>query len=128
MNSNGKKKDIVAKLVRKQETEYYQSILSNKNDKNRSLWKTFGNILNNKKSKKRKIDNIIVNDNSITNENALTEEFNTFFVNISKNLADKFKDNKPNSSIFKQFLDDPQTQSFFLFNTNEMELGNLFKI
>ena len=122
-----KNKDIFAIFVQKQETEYYRSILSNKNDKNRSLWKTFGNILNNKKCKKRKIDNIIVNDNSITNENALTEEFNTFFVNISKYLADKFKDNKPNSSNFKQFLDDPQTQSFFLFNTNEMELGNLFK-
>ena len=122
-----KNKDIFAIFVQKQETEYYRSILSNKNDKNRSLWKTFGNILNNKKCKKRKIDNIIVNDNSITNENALTEEFNTFFVNISKNLADKFKNNKPNSSNFKQFLDDPQTQSFFLFNTNEMELGNLFK-
>ena len=102
---------IVAKLVLKQETDYYRSILSNKDDKNRSLWKTFGSILNNKKSNKKNINHIIVNEKSITEENLITEEFNNFFVNISKDLADKFKNDQPNNtSNFKDYLGNPQAQ------------------
>lgn len=125
-----KYRNLVTKLIRKRETEYYKSILADKNKKNRALWDTFGNILSTKKCSKRKIDKLTINEQEVTDETLITEEMNNFFSNIGKNLSNKLNQNLPdnnNNSTYQAYMDEAQTQSFYLFKTNESEVEKLLE-
>ena len=125
-----KYRNLVTKLIRKQETEYYKSILSDKKKKNRALWDTFGNILSTKKCSKRKIDKLTINEQQVSDGTLITEEINNFFTNIGVNLSNKLNQNLPedsNNTTYHDYMDNAQTQSFYLFKTNVNEVEKLLE-
>ena len=81
------------------------------------MWKVFGSILNNKKSKP--INKIKINNKELTDQNVITDEFNKYFSTIGAKLAKNF--NSINT-IHKSYLMNKVENSFFLHSTTEWEI------
>ena len=96
---------------------FYQRKLKENSDNCQSLWKVFGSILNNKKSKS--INKIKVNNIELADQNIITEEFNKYFSTIGAKLAENF--NSENSN-HKAYLRNKVENSFFLHFTTECEI------
>ena len=109
----------VTEDIRRAQIQYYRSLLLEHNNNSQNLWKTFGKILKNNKSK-IKINKIKVNKKIITDPKLVTQEFNKFFTSIGNKLADNFE--SQDRETFKEFLNNPVLESFFLLETNEYEI------
>ena len=60
----------------------------------------------------------------------ITEEINSFFTNIGVNLSNKLNQNHPensNNTTYQEYMDNAQTQSFYLFKTNVNEVEKLLE-
>ena len=89
------------------------------NNSSKNLWKTFGKILKNNKSRV-KVNKIKVNNKTISNPTQITNALNNFFTNIGNKLADKF-DNQHREN-FREYLNNPVLESFCLLETSELEV------
>ena len=109
----------VTEDIRRAQTQYYRSLLLEHNNNSQNLWRTFGKIL--KKGKSRvKINKIKVNNKIITDPKLVTEELNKFFTNIGNNLSNNFENQ--NRETFRDYLNNPILESFFLLETHEYEI------
>ena len=88
------------------------------------LWKNFGKILKNSKSK-TKINKIKVNNKIVTDPLQITNEFNKFFTDIGSNLASNF-DNR-HRDTFRKYLNTPVLDSFCLLETSELEVRHFIE-
>lgn len=84
------------------------------------MWKFFGSIQNNKNGRNTKINNIKGNNKNITNQSEITNEFNHFFVNIGKNIADQIH----SDNNLETFLRNPIANSIYLEEVTIIELQN----
>ena len=77
------------------------------------------NKLLNKNPKKN--DDIVIKENGaiICNQKVLSNEFNNYFVNATQNLLREL--GEPNNK-FQEYLQDPNTHSFFLKETTRTEV------
>ena len=64
-----------SEIIRRAESLYYKSIISEHNNASRNLWKTFGKILNSKMIKHNKIKKINTNGETLTEPNKITKNF-----------------------------------------------------
>ena len=48
------------------------------------MWKTLGNILNNKRHKSQNISSLIINDEVITDKNTIVQTMNNYFCGIGE--------------------------------------------
>ena len=113
-----------SEVIKRAESLYCKSIISQHNNASKNLWNTFGKILNSKKIKHNKIASININGETQTEPQKITETFNKFFSKIRSNLAKKFPDD---FSEFRNYLGDPATHSMFLFKTSEFEIRKIIK-
>ena len=88
------------------------------------LWKNFGKILKNSKSK-IKINKIKVNNKIVTDPLQITNEFNKFFTDIGSNLASNF-DNR-HRDTFRKYLNTPVLDYFCLLETSELEVKHFIE-
>ncbi len=88
----------LANIFNKCYKKYFTELLSNTKQSVKSLWDTFGHIINLGK-KKKSID--IDNANTITNDNDIADAFNSYFSSIGSNLADRIP---PQNKTFKSFM------------------------
>ena len=95
-------------------------MVNNHSSNSQDMWKFFGSILNNKNDKNININNIKVDNKTITNQTEITNEFNHFFVNIGKNLADQIN----SESNPESFLRNSIANSIYLEEVTILELQN----
>ena len=114
----------VTEDIRKAQTQYYRSLLLDHSNNTQKLWKNFGKILKNSRSR-TKINKIKVNNKIVTDPLQVTKEFNDFFTNIGSNLANNF-DNQ-HSDTFREYLNNPVLESFCLLETNIFEVKHFIE-
>ena len=72
-----RKRNSVVRMINNAQKLYYEQCVNTSNNKNRDMWKSLRHILN-------------TNNKSIVNtQNVTADNFNSFFANIGKDLADK---------------------------------------
>jgi len=89
--------------------------LSGHKNSSKSLWNTFGKILNRKKIKHLKIGSLNNNGTIQTEPYAISVTFDNFFSEIGEQLAKTFPNE--NNSEYKDYLGNSVNHSMYLFNT-----------
>ena len=83
-------------ILRKSEREYYSDLLKINKYNLAKSWKIIKDVLN-----KREISQLnnkfVINENVVTDPEIIANSFNSFFVNIGSNLANKIPKNKKES-------------------------------
>jgi len=107
------------KLCRKAEVKYFHELLDNTKASLKTLWDTFGPIINpSKKKTKRNIDKLVINNQAVVDKEEIANTLNNFFVNIGGELSKHM----PTSNEYKKFLDHENHNSMFLQAVTETEL------
>ena len=78
----------------------------------------------------KKFDKLTINEQHVTDETLISEEINNFFSNIGENLSNKISQNLSDNSsntTYQEYMDNAQTQSFYLFKTNVNEVEKLLE-
>ena len=104
---------------------YYKKLLPSHKNSSKSLWNTFGKILNSKKIKHNKISNINSNGLFHNEPKAISETFNKFFSEIGGQLAQNFPND--DNSEFKNYLGTSVNHSMYLYNISEAEILSTIK-
>ena len=112
-------------VIKKAEQLYYRSMITSHNNSSKNLWKTFGKILNKKKIKHNKINQLSHQNSKLTNPQDISDTINNFFSEIGGNLASNF-DNQDNNE-HKKYLDPPAPQSILLHSINAKEIKDTIK-
>ena len=112
-------------VIKKAEQQYYRSMITSHNNSSKNLWKTFGKILNKKKIKHNKINQLSHHNSKLTNPQDISDTINNFFSEIGGNLASNF-DNQ-NNNEHKKYLGAPAPQSILLHSINAKEIKDTIK-
>jgi hypothetical protein len=78
---------ILQRTIRAAKLSYYQSCFDNLKDNMKKTWRLIDDLLLRKKSKSTSPKSITINNVSYTDKSDIVTEFNNFFTNIGKNLA-----------------------------------------
>ena len=112
----------LTKIIKDTQTKHYQNLIKQHSSSSIGLWKTFGNILSNKKNKDTNINMIKVDGNEIRDPREIADKFNKYFCKIGSNLANKF-DNSNND--YKTYLGEASNQSMYMSKTTSSEITKL---
>lgn len=117
----------VSKKVQQQttldKTNYYGKMLDESGVSSRRYWRIIGSLTGHEK---RGIDKIKINStvlNATDNQLVIANEFNKFFVNVTKNLASKFSHSK-NAPISNLHRHNRISKSFFAFPITPSDIIN----
>ncbi len=66
---------------------FYKEQINEHSGNSQALWKTFGKILNNKKSSSHVVNKLRINNKEISDNYQIAEEFNKYFCSIGEKLA-----------------------------------------
>ena len=117
-----KYRNMLNKIIRDTQREYYKNLIKQYSNNCIGLWKTLGGIIS-KKNKQTKINKLKI-DNKITNDPVqIANAVNDFFTNIGPNLANKFESSRQNN--FKKFMGESCKQSMYMHKTNSTEIEKL---
>ena len=118
-----KYRNILTKLCKKAQENYFYNLLNDTKSSITNLWKIFGPIINpSKKAKNHNINKLKVNDKILTNSKDIAEAFNNYFCNVGTNLANKI----PNTTLnYKHYLKHPILETIFLNPVDELELKKI---
>ena len=114
----------VTEKIRQAQTNYYRSLLVDHNNNCQNMWKIFGKMLKNTKSRV-KVNKIKIDNDTITDPMLVTNAFNKFFTRIGENLANRFNNHQRES--YKDYLNNPVLESFHLCETSEPEVKYLLE-
>ena len=109
-------------IIRTSRKNYYSEKLNRAKSNMKSTWGIINDLIG-KKRKKPLTDNFTMDNVNIKSED-IAHSFNSFFVNIGPNLANKLS--KPNES-FSKFLPEPANSSVFFNPTSPNEIIELTK-
>ena len=115
----------ITELIKRSEQLYYKKLLSGHTNSSKSLWNTFGKILNSKKIKHNKVGALNSNGIMQTEPQTISETFNKFFSEIGGKLAQNLPNE--NNSKSKDYLGPSVNHSMYLFNTNTVEILKIIK-
>ena len=79
----------VRELLRKSEIMFYKNQLDEHSGNSQNLWKTFGKILNNKKSSSHVVNSLKINNKEIRDSYTMAQEFNKYFCSIAEKISRK---------------------------------------
>ena len=117
-----KYRNMLNKIIRDTQREYYKNLIKQYSNNCIGLWKTLGSIIS-KKNKQTKINKLKI-DNKITNDPIqIANAVNDFFTNIGPNLASKFQSSSQDN--FKKFMGESCKQSMYMHKTNSTEIKKL---
>ena len=111
------------KIIKKAQINYYKNLIDEQSTSCQGLWKTFGSIISQNKTKKSQIKQLKVDNKLIKNPSEITEIFNNFFCNIGSKLSSKFHSTSDND--FLKYMGQSANQSMFLFETNAEEVAKI---
>ena len=116
---------ILRQCIRAAKKNHFKKCFEKFKDDVKKTWDTISTVIN-KKSKKNKMSSyFIVNDVELRDPKLIANEFNVFFVNIGKELANKIE--KPPNSCFKNYLQSPSTVKFNFRQVDESDVKIIFK-
>ena len=113
-------KNMFERLCRQAEIDYVSDLIGKTKQNLRTMWKTFGPIVNPSKHRcnKNKVDRIIYDNRVVTDSQAIAETFNDYFIGIGKTLAKKM----PRITNYKKYLGEANTSSMFMIPATKQEV------
>jgi hypothetical protein len=116
-------RNILNRVLEKAEEFYFHELIGNTKHSVKSLWDTFGPIINpEKKSKTCCIGKLLFNGHSFESNKDIANAFNTYFSNIGSKLSDKC----PNTNVdYMSYMGSANPSSMFMYGINEEELTRL---
>ena len=107
-------------MLRKSESMFYKKQLNEHSGNSQALWKTFGKILNNKKSSSHVVNKLRINNKEISDNYQIAEEFNKYFCSIGKKLAENFENSNYN---YRNYLRNKVETHSFSIKSVKMSLA-----
>ena len=104
------------KQIREAKRKYYDHILS----LYKMIWKILNETLNRNRRKHQSQD-FFINNKLVSDPDIIVNEFNTYFVNIAKNLADSI----PVADHFSIYLNDPSDNTYKFDLVTERDVANI---
>ena len=119
-----KYKNRLTSVLRNCEKGYYSNLLAKYRNNIKETWKILNGIIKGKRGSSSDYPDSFIHANTIIKDKkGIVNGFNDFFVNVGPNLAAKIPQTE-HASIY-DYLCEPNSQSFFLNNTNEQEILNV---
>ena len=109
-------------LLKISKENYYKSYFKNSLHNSKATWKRIRELISLKRKNSFFPAKIIKGNNTITNVKTIANEFNNFFANIGRNLANSIK---VTDISYKDFLENPQSSSLFLSPTSALEISKI---
>ena len=104
------------KQIREAKRKYYDHILS----LYKMIWKILNKTLNRNRRKHQSQD-FFINNELVSDPDIIVNEFNAYFVNIAKNLADSI----PVADHFSTYLNDPSDNTYKFDLVTERDVANI---
>ena len=117
-------RNILTSVIRLSRKLHYADKFHKIGSNIKSTWNTINDIIGKKKEDGPK-DKFTINGSPILNKKDIAETFNSFFVKIGQNLAEKIEP-VPNKR-FSDYLPEPIDRSVFFYSTNPTEVINIVK-
>ena len=117
-----KYRNVLNKIIKNTQKEYYQNLIKQHNNNCTGLWKTLGSIIS-KKNRESNINKLKINNKVTNNSMQIANGINDFFTNIGPELASKFQN--INKRGFMKFMEKTYTHSMYMQNTNPDEIIKL---
>ena len=115
-------KNMVTKLIRNAETEYYNEKIDSKKKNIRALWQIYGPLINPSKCKKKiEIDSILENGNVLKDKSKIANALNDHFVNIGPKLTK----NITNESNYHNYSQSNKFGSIYIWPTDPSEVSKI---
>ena len=99
---------------------FYKDKLDEHSGNCQNLWKTFGKILNNKKSSSHTMTKLNINNKEVSDSYLMAQEFDNYFSSIGEKLAEKFSNTNSN---YKNYLRNKVENSFFFMKSMKLNLA-----
>ena len=106
------------KQIREAKRKYYDHIFSLYKNDIKNTWKILNETLNRNKRKHQSQD-FLINNELVNDPDIIVNEFNAYFVNIAKNLADSI----PVADHFSTYLNDPSDNTFKFDRVTERDVA-----
>ena len=124
LNSFKNYRNLLTSLVRKSKTNYFKQYFEENKKNLKSVWNGIKSIINTSKNTNGPPSMLNINSKTITDPNLIADSFNSYFGTI----AQKIKNNiKQSNKCFSDFLNSPNTKSFFISPTNKDEVSDTIK-
>ena len=111
-------------LIRSSKNNYYNKIFNENKQNMKKTWIEINNILHKKNNKSSSQICIIDNGQLINDHKNVGNKFNNFFTTIANKLVGKIPQCK---KTFNNYLNNPNTNSFFVSPTTPNEVENIIK-
>lgn len=108
----------VTQTIRNAKGNYYKRKLEEGAGNSKKVWKVINSVLGKHKNKQLN-DNFIHNNNEINDPQIIADQFNSYFINVGKNLAENIEDS---NISFNSYLHNRQESTFTMSPITSDEL------
>ena len=115
---------MINRLIRQSKIKYYISYFNKFKHNSKKIWSGIRNILDLEKYKSNSNICLNIEGQFITSQAQVANKFNHFFKNVAQNLVSKLGNT---NKSFKDFLQEPQYEKFFLKPVTSYEVSDLIK-
>ena len=119
------------RALRMTKRSYYHLLLNEHKGNSTKMWEIVNELTYNKKRSRAKPSKVINEDGVvIANPQAIAEEFNKYFINVGKSMADLLVPGSSNDSNSNSYDFSPNnaSNSIFLFPCSLQEIFNTIKL
>jgi hypothetical protein len=117
-------KRILKQSIRNAKKIYYNSCFNKFINDTKKTWQTINNVIGRKSDSNNYPEYFLINNEQIKDKRTLANEFNSFFVNIGKKLADSIVINEDEKN-FDDYLNIPINSQFQFYNVSETDVNKI---
>ena len=118
-------KNKLTSILRHAEKLYYQTKLMQYKNNIKETWKILNEVICKRNTNQQSPNEFVINGETVSNQECIAKEFNDFFVNIGKKLANNIDVNQNDRNV-KDYIE-KVNNSFFLSPVTEEELIDVVK-
>lgn len=112
----------IVDLIRQSKSSYYRRFFDNNLKNSKMIWSGINSLISSKSKKQNSNISLNVDGHLTSDKKLIADSFNNYFTQIAKKIKEKLP---PTKKSFREFLDNPCRNSFFLSPTTPEEVKNI---
>ena len=112
----------IVDLIRQSKSNYYRNFFDNNLKSSKIIWSGINSLISSKSKKKKSNVSLDVDGHLTSDKKLIAESFNEYFTQIAEKIKERLPQTKKS---FRDFLDNPCGNSFFLSPTTPEEVKNI---
>ena len=112
----------IVDLIRQSKSNYYRRFFDNNLKNSKMIWSGINSLISSKSKKQNSNISLNVDGHLTSDKKLIADSFNNYFTQIAKKIKEKLP---PTKKSFREFLDNPCRNSFFLSPTTPEEVKNI---